>query len=378
MKKNIFLLSLLIGLSSLAHAQWTTNGTNTITSTANAIGIGTSAPASNLQISEPSTSKPGGVVAPTKSVFKISRGGTPGYSYNESAEFRIGHGGPSVWGSQLDLFINSSSNQNDIPDQHMMTWAYNGNVGIGTTGPAARLHLVGNGVSIDGGNSISISNNALAIQGNTGGRSTTLGAQLEFVIPANTDGTNAWGQARIITVAGNTANSSATGKMILGTRRSFDKLGTGAQWYYGNDIIIDGTGNVGIGTLAPDQKLSVNGTIHSKSVVIDLNGWSDYVFKKDYQLMPLSAVKAYIDHNRHLPDIPSEGHIVKDGLDLGEMNKLLMKKVEELTLYLIEEDRKLKVQLAINKDQDKTLTSQTKQIDELRKDMKRLIKKKKS
>ncbi|WP_176622817.1 hypothetical protein [Mucilaginibacter sp. SG538B] len=106
-----------------------------------------------------------------------------------------------------------------------MTWTYNGNVGIGTTGPTARLHLIGSGVSIDGGNSISINNNDLAIQANTGGRSTTLGAQLEFVIPANTDGSNAWGQARIITVVGNTSNGNATGKMILGTRRSFDKLG---------------------------------------------------------------------------------------------------------------------------------------------------------
>jgi len=234
------------------------------------------------------------------------------------------------------LFINGSSNQNDIPDQHVMTWAYNGNVGIGTSGPLARLHLVGSGVSVDGGNSISVSNNDLAIQANTGGRSATLGAQLEFVIPANTDGTNSWGQGRIITVAGNTGNGNATGKMILGTRRMFDKLGTGAQWYYGNDIVIDGSGNVGVGTLNPDQKLSVNGIIHAKSVLIDLNGWNDYVFKKSYRLRPLSEVKAYIDQNQHLPEVPSEQEMVKNGLDVGEMNKLLMKKVEELTLYLIE------------------------------------------
>lgn len=360
MKKHVLLLSLFSSCTFVVRAQWITNGANTITSTTNAIGIGTGTPASNLQIYEQSTSKPGGVLAPTKSVFKVSRIGTSGYSYNESAEFRIGHGGPSVWGSQLDLFINGGSNQNDIPDQHAMTWTYNGNVGIGTTGPTARLHLVGSGVSIDGGNSIGISNNDMAIQANTGGRSTTLGAQLEFVIPANTDGTNVWGQARIITVAGNTGNANATGKMILGTRRMFDKLGTGAQWYYGNDLIIDGAGNVGVGTLTPDQKLSVNCTVHAKSVVIDLNGWSDYVFKKDYQLRPLSAVKAYIDQNQHLPEIPSEQQIVKEGLNVGEINKLLMKKVEELTLYLIEKDK-----------QDKELREQ---LGELKKQM-QLLKK---
>ncbi|WPV01704.1 hypothetical protein SNE26_07960 [Mucilaginibacter sp. cycad4] len=121
MKKGNFLLSLFLSCSSLVHAQWITNGANTITSTTNAIGIGTGTPASNLQVVEPSTSKPGGVLTPTKSVFKLSRLGTSGYTYNESAEFRIGHGGPNVWGSQLDLFINGGSNQNDIPDQHAMT-----------------------------------------------------------------------------------------------------------------------------------------------------------------------------------------------------------------------------------------------------------------
>ena len=108
--------------------------------------------------------------------------------------------------------------------------------------------------------------------------------------------------------------------------------------------------NVGIGTKNPDQKLSVNGTIHSKSVLIDLNGWSDYVFKKDYQLRPLSEVKEYIDQNQHLPEIPSEQEMIKKGLDVGEMNKLLMKKVEELTLYLIEKDRQLKDQEKINRE----------------------------
>ncbi len=331
MKKLIFPLSLFLSFSPLVHAQWTTNGT--VTSTNNSIGIGTTSPASNLHISEPSTSKPGGVQAPTKSVFKLSRYGTPNYSYNESAEFRIGHGGPGTSGSQLDLFINGGSNINDIPDRHAMTWLYNGNVGIGTTLPRAIFHIVGNGVSIDGGgNNVGINNDGLVIQANTGGRSTTTGAQLEFVIPANTDGSNVWGQARIITVAGNAGNGNATGKMILGTRRMFDKLGTGSQWYYGNDLVIDGGGNIGVGTLTPDQKLSVNGTIHSKSVLIDLNGWSDYVFKKDYQLRPLNEVKAYIEENQHLPEIPSELEMIKKGLDVSEMNKLLMKKVEELTL----------------------------------------------
>jgi hypothetical protein len=76
------------------------------------------------------------------------------------------------------------------------------------------------------------------------------------------------------------------------------------------------------------------------------------VFKKDYQLRPLSEVKTYIDQNQHLPEIPSAQEIAKDGLNLGEMNRLLVKKVEELTLYLIEQ----------KEENNKTREAQGKQI----------------
>ncbi|MBB6130144.1 hypothetical protein [Mucilaginibacter lappiensis] len=121
--------------------------------------------------------------------------------------------------------------------------------------------------------------------------------------------------------------------------------------------------NVGIGTKNPDQKLSVNGTIHSKSVLIDLNGWSDYVLKNDYQLRPLSDVKNYIDQNQHLPEVPSEQEMIKKGLDVGEMNKLLIKKVEELTLYLIDEHKEKEKQEAINNKQQEQIDQLNKRIE---------------
>ncbi|MBW4890146.1 hypothetical protein KXQ82_10485 [Mucilaginibacter sp. HMF5004] len=96
-------------------------------------------------------------------------------------------------------------------------------------------------------------------------------------------------------------------------------------------------GNVGIGTGdTHGYKLAVNGDIHTKKVVVDLLNWPDYVFQPSYNLKPLSEIKTYIDQNHHLPDMPSAEKIEKDGLDLGEMNKVLMKKVEELTLYMID------------------------------------------
>ncbi|WP_158800292.1 hypothetical protein [Pedobacter sp. L105] len=111
---------------------------------------------------------------------------------------------------------------------------------------------------------------------------------------------------------------------------------------YSNEFTITGTGKVGIGTVDPKgYSLAVNGNIHTKEVNVDVNGWADYVFKNEYSLLPLSEVKTYIDKNQHLPDMPSESELVKSGLNVGEMNKILTKKVEELTLYLIENQKEL-------------------------------------
>ncbi|MDB5025953.1 MAG: hypothetical protein JWP78_3708 [Mucilaginibacter sp.] len=108
-------------------------------------------------------------------------------------------------------------------------------------------------------------------------------------------------------------------------------------------MLTDASGNIGIGTFNPNgYKLAVKGNIHAQQVNVDLNTWPDDVFKKDYQLPTLQEVRTYIDQHRHLPEMPSEQEVIKDGLNVGEMNRLLTKKVEELTLYLIEKDKQIK------------------------------------
>jgi hypothetical protein len=87
-------------------------------------------------------------------------------------------------------------------------------------------------------------------------------------------------------------------------------------------------------------ELENNGLLRSRKIRIDLDSWSDFVFEEDYQLMPLADLKIYITENKHLPEIPSEEELVEEGLDLAEMNKLLMQKVEELTLYLLDQNDK--------------------------------------
>jgi hypothetical protein len=179
------------------------------------------------------------------------------------------------------------------------------------------------------------------VEATTGARSATMGAQIEFVIPANTGGDNPWGQGRIITVAGNAYSGNAAGKMIIGTRRSFDKLKTGPEWFYGDDIVIDELGNIGMGTLTPKEKLSVFGTVRAMEVKVESTGWPDYVFAKDYNIGTLNELEAYIKTNKHLPEIPSAEVVEKDGLALGEMNKKLLKSLEELTLHVIEQNKQL-------------------------------------
>ena len=100
-------------------------------------------------------------------------------------------------------------------------------------------------------------------------------------------------------------------------------------------------GNVGIGTTTPDAKLAVNGTIHSKEVKVDMLGWPDYVFKKEYNLPTLQEVEKHITEKGHLENIPSEEEVLKNGINLGEMDAKLLQKIEEMTLYMIEQNKRM-------------------------------------
>jgi|GEM_PF-1462488 len=106
-------------------------------------------------------------------------------------------------------------------------------------------------------------------------------------------------------------------------------------------INITNLGKVGIGTTTPQSEFAVNGTITAQRVKVTQTGWADYVFNKDYPLTPLAAVEKYVTTHQHLEGIPSAAEVAKDGIDVGEINKKLLEKVEELTLYLIEQNKKI-------------------------------------
>jgi len=122
--------------------------------------------------------------------------------------------------------------------------------------------------------------------------------------------------------------------------------------------IWDKNGDVAIGTTTPGPyKLTVEGTIGARRMKVMQGTWADFVFQPEYKLPTLAEVEGYIKVNRHLPDVPSAEEVEKDGLDLGEMNKRLLQKVEELTLYLIE----------LKKENDEMKQQQNKLLDRISK-----------
>ncbi|WP_276373035.1 tail fiber protein [Chryseolinea sp. H1M3-3] len=120
-----------------------------------------------------------------------------------------------------------------------------------------------------------------------------------------------------------------------------------------------GDGNVGIGTIEPDAKLAVKGHIHTQEIRVDMTGAMvpDYVFEKNYNLRPLAQVENYINQNKHLPEVPSAKEMEATGVNLGEMNMLLLKKVEELTLYVIELKKENEAQRRQNEIQQREIES---------------------
>lgn len=88
--------------------------------------------------------------------------------------------------------------------------------------------------------------------------------------------------------------------------------------------------------------LSVKGQIISQEVIVTVNNWSDFVFEKNYKLMPLSELETFYTNNHHLPDVPTAKEITEKGDELGKTDAMLLQKIEELTLYIVELEKRLK------------------------------------
>jgi hypothetical protein len=181
----------------------------------------------------------------------------------------------------------------------------NANIGIGTTNPAQKLQIDAGNILVRGANNFASTGNDAILY---------LGDVNHYIKSVNGTGVK------------------------IGTYGAADAI-----------FLQQGTGNVGIGTsnfskgsTTSYYKLAVNGNIHVKEVVVE-TGWSDFVFEKDYKLKSLKEVENYIMENKHLPDVPSANEVAKDGVSLGQSDSVLLQKIEELTLYIIELNKRIEV-----------------------------------
>lgn len=183
--------------------------------------------------------------------------------------------------------------------------------------------------------------------------------QLEYFTFKKIDGTS-YGGVVLTTGDGTIFGSSNALSLFTHSNRELNfYTGTGNVIFFPNidnsNTALRGSGNVGIGTTNPLAKLSVNGKIRATEVkVLAEISVPDYVFNPTYELMTLKETKKYIAEYSHLPEIPSADEIGENGIDLGDMNMRLLKKIEELTLHQIALMEKLEQQqMRIDELEDK-------------------------
>lgn len=248
--------------------------------------------------------------------------------YSQGGEFIIGTNSVSSGIKLANGYVQTSGNLFQLSNTttNVITVpAATHNVGIGTENPSAQLHTTGTvrfaGLTSSAGTRYLVSDN----DGNIG-----------YTTTGGGNGNAFW-----------TSNSNN----ISNTNDGWVSIGTSSA------AASDPVGNF---------KLYVEGGIRARKVKVDQSTWPDYVFEKEYQLPRLSDVDLFIKNNKHLPGIKSAAEINKEGLDLGENQAALLQKIEELTLYIIEQDKKIAEQNKTATEQKLQISQFQKQLDELK------------
>lgn len=334
------------------------------------VGIGTTTPAAKLDVKSSSSlvSQFNGASPMYMSIFEndVYRGYWGSYSgAAEDVDFGTGAGTTG----KLHLTIQAAPR---------LTIDNTGNVGVGTTSPNYKMHVTGGDLFIQS----SSGSLRFGYEGSNQWKFPTTGGGADFRMENTTDGTT-FIQRHYFAQNGNvgigTGLAVPAARLHVSTSSSETIRMQGANpymsfhdnvdgykgylWYNGTDMVLgsstanvrfasngyrmtinqDGRVSIGSGnTLAAGYLLNVAGKAICEEVKVQLSGgWPDYVFNNDYKLMPLDDLEKSISINKHLPNIPSAADITAaKGFEVGEMNRKLLEKVEELTLYLIDLNKK--------------------------------------
>ncbi|MFW0736591.1 hypothetical protein [Flavobacterium sp. T12S277] len=269
-------------------------------------------------------------------------------------------------GNNYQLQLSSSYTENDrlffrkIADTQGSVWnelatrgtnnfignqTISGNVGIGTSTPATKLSVLG-GIS------------KLTETGVDGAFDNLIKYGHKSDLESATNYANRWHGIDATITAGLAEHNKLKFRLYSGGTTNVAPVDV---------MTLVGNGRVGIGTSNPDSKLTVAGNIHAQEVKVTVNAGAvpDYVFANDYKLKSLEEVEAYIRQNKHLPEIPSASDVEKNGLMLAEMNLNLLKKMEEMTLYMIEQNK----EITNLKKENETLKSFSERLSKLEKQL---------
>jgi hypothetical protein len=317
-------------------------GNNTIFNlVAGRVGIGTSNPLAKLEVNNGNILVRNSANVDNTSSIMIAHSINEGNLDNFGTSIRtfIQNAGNNTYGMQFFAQESYATGQTE-----KLRILGNGNVGIGTSNPEKRLQIDASnsdaGIRLHSSQGNNNTNTPYLLL--TGGYLPNNGVALRGVADEN------YGRKAMVFYSGWEGNLDNPAISDLQER-----------------MRISSNGNIGIGMANPLNKLDVKGTIHSQEVKVDLNFPApDYVFTPDYKLRSLQEIEKYVNENSHLPEIPSAKEFEKNGIQLAEMNMALLKKIEELTLYAIEQDKKTDKLLKVIEQQNKRLEA----LERLKKD----------
>lgn len=337
MSKSVVTFIILICSVFGINAQW--SGANPLSTLAN-VGIGTTNPVEKLQIGDFNNGQNLKISLPGLYNFEEVKLG----QYGNGAcglEF-INHESPlgsygarlysnfdnGITGLQLQT-ASSASSYNGLNYITRLAVHTNGNIGIGTIIPNEKLQIG----DFNNGENLKIS-----LPGLYNFEEVKLGQYgngacgLEFInheSPLDSYGVRLYSNM----------DSGMKGLQIQTAAASSDK-----NLSYITRLAVHTNGNVGVGTIHPIYKLDVCGTIRASEVKVEVSGGCDFVFDKDYKLMDLKKLEKFIDTNKHLPEIASEKEMVENGVEMMNLQMKLLMKIEELTLYTIDQNKKIEQQ----------------------------------